>query len=184
MCCQHGWVSGELLVVTGPPGAGKSTVAAGLSALRCPSSLVEGDEFFRFLRTGRIDPWLVESHQQNEIVTDAAAAVAGRFATGGYWTIFDGVIGPWFLPRFTTASGLERLHYVILLPSVETCVDRVAGRVGHGFTEEAATRHMHAQFEQADLGGLGVIRDDAATPQELVRSIAERASSGQLAYGR
>ena len=50
--------AGELLVVTGPPGAGKSTVAARLVERRSPSALVEGDAFFAFLRRGRIDPWL------------------------------------------------------------------------------------------------------------------------------
>src|SRR4051812_7372715 len=38
---------GSLLVVTGPPGAGKSTVAKLLAASAEPSVLVEGDAFFR-----------------------------------------------------------------------------------------------------------------------------------------
>ena len=58
----------SLLVVTGPPGAGKSTVAA-LVADRLPRSvLVEGDAFFAFVRRDAIEPWLPESHAQNEIV--------------------------------------------------------------------------------------------------------------------
>ena len=42
----------SLLVVTGPPGVGKSTIAA-LVADRLPRSvLVEGDAFFDFVRQG------------------------------------------------------------------------------------------------------------------------------------
>jgi hypothetical protein len=121
--------------------------------MRTPSALVEGDEFFRFLREGRIDPWLAESDVQNSVVAEAAAAgsATGRFVQGGFWTVYDGVVGPWSLPQFMAAAGFRRLHYVILLPSVETCVAGVAARVGHGFRDEASARHMHAQFEQAGL---------------------------------
>ena len=49
---------GELLIVTGPPGAGKSTLAPPLAEQRTPSVLIEGDEFFGFLRRGQIEPLL------------------------------------------------------------------------------------------------------------------------------
>ena len=47
----------------------------------------------------------------------AAAAAAGRYAAGGYRTIYDGVVGPWLLPRFAGATGLEHIDYVVLLPT-------------------------------------------------------------------
>ena len=46
------------------------------------SVLVEGDAVFGFLASGAIEPWLPASSAQNEIVTEAAAACAGRFARG------------------------------------------------------------------------------------------------------
>ena len=175
-------MAGELLIVTGPPGAGKSTVATGLAELRSPSVLIEGDEFFGFLRAGRIEPWLVESDRQNAVVTEAAGAATGRFVVGGFWAVYDGVIGPWSLPRFLKAAGLGRAQYVVLLPPVETCVARVADRVGHGFSDEPATRHMHAQFERAELLDRFVVRDAAATPNHLASTIADLVSRGRLAY--
>ncbi len=77
----------------------------------------------------------------------APAAAAGRFATEGYATVYDGVIGPWFIPTFAQATGLDGLQCVVLLPALETCVARVATRQGHGFTDEAATRKMHEELE-------------------------------------
>src|ERR1700730_3526544 len=108
---------GSLLVVTGPPGAGKSSVARVLADAAYESVLIEGDAFFGFLASGAIEPWLPASNDQNTVVTKAAASAAGAFATGGYTAVYDGVVGPWFLPTFGAATGLDRLDYAILLPS-------------------------------------------------------------------
>ena len=139
---------GSLVVVTGPPGAGKSIVAQALAHAAEHSVLVEGDSFFGFLASGAVDPWLPASHDQNTVVTRAAAAAAGAFALGGYATVYDGVVGPWFLSIFGAATHLDHLDYVILLPLVDICVRRVATRRDDGFTDEAATRKMHAEFDQ------------------------------------
>ena len=118
----------RLLIVTGPPGAGKSTVARLVVATFEPSVLVEGDAFFGFLRRGAIRPWLPAADRQNQVVTKAAAAASGRYASGGFTTVYDGVVGPWFLPTFANASGLPQLDYVILLPSVARCLEGVPVR--------------------------------------------------------
>jgi cytidylate kinase len=146
-------VAPGLLVVTGPPGSGKSTVSEALADLWEPSVLVEGDAFFRFLRRGMVPPWLPESHAQNDTTVRAAAAAAGGFAAGGMAVVYDGVIGPWFLPAFARLSGVEALDYVVLLPPVETCLKRVETRTGHGFTDLDAARHMHEDFVRATLPG-------------------------------
>lgn len=176
----------ELLVVTGPPGSGKSTVTEALADRWEPSVLVEGDAFFAFLRRGAIAPWLPESHAQNDTTTRAAASAAGGFAAGGMTVVYDGVIGPWFLPTFAAAAGVEVIDYVILLPPVETCLHRVATRAGHGFTDQEAARHMHDDFVRAtspdaDLPGV-VLTDLPDDVTGVADAIVAAVRSGQTRY--
>jgi len=178
-------MDGSLLVITGPPGAGKSSVARAIADAAEHSVLVEGDAFFAFLASGAIEPWLQGSNDQNTVVTRAAAAAAGQFARGGYVTVYDGVIGPWFLTTFAVGTGLDRLDYVILLPSIEECVRRVATRTGHGFTDEAATRKMHAAFADAVIDERHVLHElpgDAAGVAAVAAVVRDACERGNFTY--
>ena len=96
--------------------------------------------------------------------------------------MYDGVVGPWLVATFGAATGLERLDYAILLPSVEVCVQRVAARADHGFTDEAATRKMHAEFDRARVDVRHVLRNpsgDATAVAELIESARQ---AGELTH--
>jgi Chromatin associated protein KTI12. len=167
----------NLVVLTGPPGAGKSTVAHALVARFDRSVLVEGDAFFAFLASGAVKPWLPESQTQNEVVTRAAASAARQYAEGGYTTIYDGIVGPWFLPTFVAAAGLDGVHYVMLMPSVETCLQRVATRTNHGFFDASAVRKMHDEFARAEIDPRHVMVDPPsvdATVEIIASGIADQ----------
>lgn len=172
----------ELLVIAGPPGAGKSTVSAVVSSRLSPSVLIRGDTFFRFLDQGAQKPWLPESKNQNRTVIRASGAAAGQYSRGGYKAVFDGVMGPWFLPNFFNATGLDELHYAVLLPSVERCVQNVTIREGNG-EDELGTRYMHEQFKRAAIGTRHLIIDPEGTPEETATEILSRFRRGLFAYG-
>jgi len=58
-------MSPAVTVVTGPIGAGKTTLAAALAAGFDRSVHLEADWFWRWIRRGFVAPWLRESHEQN-----------------------------------------------------------------------------------------------------------------------
>ncbi len=168
-------------MITGPPGAGKSTVARELAGRSTePSVLVEGDAFFGFLANGAIEPWRVESQRQNGVVTMASAAAAGCFASNGFTTFFDGMVGPWLLPTFAGATGLAAIDYVILLPPADRCVAGVRAPRDHDFADETVTRQLHAQFAAASIDPRHVLVDPPDTPLAVADLIERARGEGTL----
>ena len=142
-----------LIVVSGPPGAGKSTVARLVAGAFPKSALVRGDDFFAFL------------------------------AGGGFTVVYDGVVGPWFLSAFASATGLPEISYVVLLPSEEQCLARVANRSGHGFTDAEATRHMHRQFTIAELDDRHRLDEPLGADADAVaETVLRRFRRGELRF--
>lgn len=173
---------GSLLVVTGPPGAGKSTIARIIADSMSPAALVEGDEFFRFLRNGVIEPWKVEAREQNEVVVGIQATTAACYRVSGYETVYDGIVGPWFLDRFVEHAGAP-VDYAVLLPAIDVCLHRIGTRTDHEFRDETATRSLHHQFVAESLDGRHVFDSGAGTAQDIAEAIMARRSAGRLGVG-
>jgi cytidylate kinase len=172
---------GAVVVVTGPPGAGKSATADSLAGLLDPSALVPGDAFFGFLRNGAIAPWLEEAHPQNTSVIEAAAAAVGRLAQRQH-VVYDGVLGPWFLEAFHRASNVPHLHYALLLPPLEVCLDRVRTRRDHGFTDRAAAEQMWWAFHRSGVAARHVLPDHDLPAPELAARVAQLVEEGGLRH--
>jgi cytidylate kinase len=174
----------EPIIVSGPPGAGKSTVAALVAEAFPTVVLVPGDAFFTFWSRGFLDPWRPESRRQNETILTAAGAAVGAYSRGDCQVVFDGVLGPWLLPAFLAGAALPSVHYVVLLPPVDVCLARVAGRPGHPFADPAATRQMHAEFARADIDPRHLVADGVPDAGAAATGVLARVRNGSARLGQ
>ena len=170
-------------ILTGPPGAGKTTVAALLGAdADRPTATLTTDIFYRSISTGFVPPYLAGSQRQNEVVAEAIVAATIAYARGGYDVVLDGVVGPWFLPPFRAAAAREGwdLAYVVLRPDLDATLARATGRADAELRDPAAVRSMHAAF--ADLGDLEPHARDTSHEEPAATAAALRAALEDGAY--
>jgi predicted kinase len=137
---------------------------------------LHSDDFLGYLEPC-IPPHLPESHDQNITVVNALARAAAAYAEGGYAVYLDGVIGPWFLPRYARAlvSYDVPTHYMVLRVPLELALSRVHARGDHEIDD--VVRQMHASF--ADLEDL---ENHVVDAQPNIRTLADTLSAA-LGHG-
>jgi predicted kinase len=139
-----------VLILTGPPGVGKSTAAALLADRARAGVHLESDLFFRFIRSGGIEPWKPESHEQNRVVMRIVGEAAAGYATAGYFVVIDGIVLPrWFLIplRDALSEAGQEVAYVVLRAPLEVCASRVAQREDVPLPEPEVVPGIWSQFE-------------------------------------
>ncbi|HEY6731015.1 MAG TPA: AAA family ATPase [Solirubrobacterales bacterium] len=173
------------LILTGPPGVGKTTVA-GILARRDERAVhLEADHFFHFIRSGFIDPWDPDSGKQNEMVMKTAAEAAASYATAGYATIFDGIV----IPRWTLGVIRETLEeagvpvsYAVLRAPRSVCLARFQEREGDpDLLEPSILVGIGAEFDDLEAFERHAIDVAGMDAEQAAAAVAARLAGGDLA---
>lgn len=168
----------SVLILSGPPGAGKTTAAAALAASRERAAHVESDRFFQFIASGYVEPWLSQSQTQNELVMDLVAHVALGYARGGYFTIVDGIVSPrWFFEpvRDALRRGGAEVAYAILRPPLEVCRTRTRARA-----DPDVVAQLWAEFDELGPLERNAVDTRGLSPAEVAGAVSRRLEDGSL----
>jgi chloramphenicol 3-O-phosphotransferase len=164
-----------VLLLTGAPGAGKTSVARALASHYERAVHVEADEFFRFVASGWVDPAKPGSQHQNETVMRSVALAAASYADGGYVTIVEGIIQPrWFLEPLRDRLGAagHRTAYAILHAPLATCIERARARSAQPLADAAVVQQLWDAFAQPAGLERHVVDASVATAEAVAATIA------------
>ena len=124
---QHG-----ALVLSGVPGAGKTTVAREVAARLTRSAVVAGDDVSRMVASGWVGPIgkpADEAERQLLLRAQNICSLANNFSEAGFFPILDHVVPePEVLGRLLEWLAPRPVLFVTLAPSHAVTVERNAAR--------------------------------------------------------
>ncbi|MEV5966510.1 hypothetical protein AB0L70_32375 [Kribbella sp. NPDC051952] len=172
--------SPKVILVTGMQAAGKSTIAPLLAArLGPPAATLDGDVFYVGVVAGAEvmtpEP-SAEAVRQLELRYDATALVAQHYADAGFDFVCSDIILGGHVERWFSRLHDITPYLVVLIPSVESIVEREIGRGGNnsyrdwGDSLEDGVRALQAGLEDIPRRGLW-LDTTGQTPEQTVETI-------------
>jgi guanylate kinase len=135
-------------VITGPAGAGKSTISKLLAQRFEKSAVIENDYVRRMVVGGYLRPWpwSEEVKTQEFLAVKNVIAMTENYLNEGFSVFIDIVAGRSLLEMIRKALPQQNVHIFLLLPDEEALLKRFDNRGTGGDELKERTKELRQRF--------------------------------------
>ena len=112
----------DLYIITGPAGAGKSTISRKIAESKSKSVLIEGDDIYHQVVGGYVQAWKQENHL--DIFWKICIDMIDIYLSNGYTVVFNYIVNPENIKALQDKFKEYKIKFIILITDEETLLSR------------------------------------------------------------